>query len=41
MKEMNEITSAERLRGSIGPQICEHFRAVTIIKKVTEKIYYL
>ena len=35
---MNKIIDAERLRGSIGPQICKHFRDVIIIKKVTEKI---
>ena len=35
---MNKITNAERLKGSIGPQICKHFRDIIIIKKVTEKI---
>ena len=38
---MDEITDADRLRGSIGPQICEHLRSIVIIKKVTEKIKHL
>ena len=38
---MNEITDADRLRGSTAPQICKHLRSIVIIKKVTEKIKYL
>ena len=35
---MNGITNADRLRGSMEPQICKYFRNIVIIKKVTEKI---
>ena len=38
---MNEITDADKLRGSTGPQIREHLRSIVNIKKVTEKIKYL
>ena len=38
---MNDITDADRLRGSTGPQICKHLRFIVNIKKVTKKIKYM
>ena len=34
---MNKITNVDRLRGSIGPQICKYLRDIINIKKVTKK----
>ena len=34
---MNEITDADRLRGSIEPQICEHLHDIVNIKKLQKK----
>ena len=34
---MNGITDADRLRGSIEPQICKHLHNIINIKKVTKK----
>ena len=35
---MNRITNADRLRGSIGPQICEHLRDIINMKNVTKNL---